>query len=137
MREAPPPRAAFKVSSFNSSGDSYDAPTISLSCGGGSGKIAAGSNKVAESNPIVVTAHPNPATTLARICVEDLPESIPATVEIVNLMGAHIATLYNATPEAELGLCLSLDCSRMPSGTYYARVVNDIMGTTVKFSVEH
>jgi len=86
---------------------------------------------------IQVTVHPNPSSLTTKICVEDLPEGVPATVEIFNAMGQSITTLYNATPEAELGLCISLDCSRMSSGTYYARVVNDIMGTTVKFSVEH
>jgi len=84
-----------------------------------------------------VTVHPNPSSLTTKICVEDLPEGVPATVEIFNAMGQSVSTLYDAIPEAELGLCLSLDCSRMPSGTYYARVVNDIMGTTVKFSVEH
>ncbi len=48
-----------------------------------------------------------------------------------------ISSLYNATPEAELGLCLTLDCSKLPDGNYFARVINDIMGKSVKISVQH
>ena len=88
-------------------------------------------------SPIVCTVHPNPAVTSAKVCVEQLPDGIPATVEVVDALGQHVTTLYNATPEGDMGLCMSLDCSKLASGTYYARVMNDVMGRAVKLSVEH
>jgi hypothetical protein len=93
------------------------------------------------SNPnidnLVVTVHPNPASSSVKICVEDLPQGIPVVVNVVNQTGASVATLYNATPEAELGLCLSLDCSHLPSGIYYADLQTEGMQQAVKFVVEH
>ena len=88
-------------------------------------------------SPINCTVHPNPASSLTRICVEDLPEGVPATVEIVNEIGNVVTTLYDATPDAELGLCCTLDCSKLPSGIYYAHIMNSIMGRAVKLSVAH
>jgi hypothetical protein len=88
-------------------------------------------------SPITCTVHPNPASSETRICVEDLPEGVPASVEMVNELGNAVTTLYNATPDAELGLCLTLDCSKLPSGIYYAHIMNDNMGRSVKLSVEH
>ena len=86
---------------------------------------------------LVMTVHPNPAKNVANICVEDLPEGIPVVVDVVDVTGATVATLYNATPEAELGLCLTLDCSKLANGTYYAHIQNAIMGRAVKLSVQH
>ena len=40
-----------------------------------------------------------------------MPEGIPAVVEVLNELGLPVATLYNATPEAELGLCLHRSAS--------------------------
>ena len=86
---------------------------------------------------IEMTVHPNPAGNYTRICVADLPADIPANVEVVNEEGTTVATLYNATPDAELGLCLTWDCSQVPSGIYYAHIANSIMGRAVKISVQH
>jgi len=86
---------------------------------------------------IDMTVHPNPSSNMTRICVADLPADIPASVQVVNEAGETVATLYNATPDAELGLCLTLDCSKLPSGTYFARIQNSIMGRAVKLSVQH
>ena len=86
---------------------------------------------------IDMTVHPNPAAQHTRICVADLPPDIPANVEVVNEDGTTVATLYNATPDAELGLCLTWDCSQVPSGIYYAHIANSIMGRAVKISVQH
>ena len=101
--------------------------------------------KIADGHPasaldttgIDVTVHPNPASSMARICVADLPGGIPAIVEVVNESGQVIATLYDATPDGELGLCLTLDCSKLPSGIYYSHVSNAIMGRAVKLSIYH
>ncbi len=84
-----------------------------------------------------VTVHPNPVRGTVRICVADLLGGIQATVDVVNGMGVAVATLYNATPDAELGLCLQLDCSNLPSGTYYADLQTQGMHKAVKFSVAH
>ncbi len=88
-------------------------------------------------SPILCTVHPNPAQYQARICVEDLPAGIPTVFEIVSVTGQQVATLYNATPDAELGLCCTLDCSTLPSGTYFARIMNDNMGSSVKLVIQH
>jgi hypothetical protein len=87
--------------------------------------------------PIVCTLQPNPASAVTRICVEDLPEGVPATLEIVNEVGNVVTTLYNATPDAELGLCYTLDCSKLPSGIYYAHIMNANIGRAAKLSVKH
>jgi hypothetical protein len=100
-------------------------------------KQADGSPSNANINNLVVTVHPNPASSSVKICVEDLPQGIPVVVNVVNQTGVSVATLYNATPEAELGLCLSLDCSRLPSGIYYAALQTEGMQQAVKFVVEH
>lgn len=121
----------FKVSSYDASGDAYNAPVVYL---GGAGKIADG-HAVADNASLDVTVHPNPATSNTQICIADLPGGIPAIVELVNEEGNVVATLYNSAPEAELGLCLTLDCSKLPSGIYYAHVQNAIMGQAVKLSV--
>ena len=86
---------------------------------------------------IDMTVHPNPTSRQTRICVLDLPAEIPANVEVVNEDGTTVAALYNATPDAELGLCLTWDCSQVPSGIYYAHIANSIMGRAVKISVQH
>ncbi len=127
----------FKVSAYNSSGDSYDAPTVSVSYNP-AGKIAAGTQAPGtDTAGLDVTIHPNPAGNYTRICVADLPADVPAVVEVVNENGDVVATLYNATPDAECGLCLTLDCKKLPSGIYYAHIANAIMGRAVKISVQH
>jgi Secretion system C-terminal sorting domain len=88
-------------------------------------------------SPILCTVHPNPAQLQTRICVEDLPAGVPTVFEIVSVTGQQVATLYNATPDAELGLCCTLDCSTLPSGTYFARIMNDNMGSSVKLVIQH
>ncbi len=100
-------------------------------------KHATQTRAVQSSSPLVVTVHPNPASNFVKVCVEELPEGIPVQVNVVNQMGVSVATLYNATPEAELGLCLSLDCSKLPSGVYYADLQTEGTHKAVKFSVEH
>jgi hypothetical protein len=91
----------------------------------------------APTDGLVVTVHPNPASSSVKVCVEDLPQGIPVAVNVVNQIGVSVATLYNATPDAELGLCLSLDCSHLPSGIYYADLQTEGMHHAVKFVVEH
>src|SRR5581483_4700169 len=86
---------------------------------------------------LTVTVHPNPARTSVKVCVEDIPGGIPVTVDVVNEMGTQVAMLYNATPEAELGLCLQLDCSQLPSGIYYADLQTQGQHKAVQFTIEH
>ncbi len=88
-------------------------------------------------SPLGLTVHPNPAANYAEICIPDLPEGIPVSVQVVNESGQVVATLYNATPDAELGLCLRFDCSNLPNGTYIARIANSNMGQAAKISVNH
>ena len=45
--------------------------------------------------------------------------------------------IYDATPDAELGLCLQLDCSHLPSGTYYADLSTQGLHKAVEFSIQH
>ncbi len=86
---------------------------------------------------LAVTVYPNPVKGIVQVCVEDLPAQIPVTVDVVNQLGEQVAELYHATPEAELGLCLQLDCSKLPNGIYYADLQTQGQHRTVKFSVEH
>ena len=67
----------------------------------------------------------------------DLPQGIPVVVDVVNAMGVQIAKLYDATPDAELGLCLTMDCRNLPSGTYYADLQTQGQHKAVQFSVQH
>jgi hypothetical protein len=87
--------------------------------------------------PILCTVHPNPISGMAKICVEELPEGIPAAVEVVDARGETIAKLYDAIPEGDLGLCMTFDCRNLPSGTYFAHVMNEQVGRAVKISVQH
>ena len=84
-----------------------------------------------------VTVHPNPARDKVRICVADLPPGIPAVVDVVNDLGERVAKLYDATPDAELGLCLTLDCTQLASGIYYADLQANGSHKAVQFSVQH
>ena len=121
----------FSATAFNSSGNSYNAPTVEVPAG----KIADG--QATDGSNLQVTVQPNPASGSVKVCVEDLPARIPVVVDVVNQMGESVATLYNATPDAELGLCLSLDCSTLPSGNYYADLQTGGFHHAVKFTVEH
>jgi hypothetical protein len=130
--------ATYKVTAFNSSGDSYGALTVEACyTDGGAGKALDGSNAPTDITNLAVTVHPNPATSTVKVCIEDLPGGIPVVVDVVNQLGESVATLYNATPDAELGLCLSLDCSTLPSGNYYADLQTMGMHHAVKFTVAH
>lgn len=82
-----------------------------------------------------IRIHPNPTSTQVLICVDALVAGEPFVAEVVSVTGEHIATLYDATPEAELGLCQRLDCTHLAPGTYYVRVANSTQGRAVKFSV--
>jgi hypothetical protein len=86
---------------------------------------------------IQVTVYPNPASGTVKIFVENLPEPSPAIVDVVNEMGNSVATIFDATVESELGLTFSLDCSKLPSGSYYADLQTEATHHTVKFTVEH
>ena len=88
-------------------------------------------------NVPMLTVHPNPAFSQARICVPDLPAGTPVTMIVVNSEGEVVSTLYNATPDAELGLCCTLDCSTLPDGVYFARLWNDILGQSIKLIINH
>ncbi|MDP4200360.1 MAG: T9SS type A sorting domain-containing protein [Bacteroidota bacterium] len=91
---------------------------------------------IAQIGPSTVRVHPNPATgNQVLICVDSLPAGVPFLAEVVDATGAHVATLYEATPDADLGLCYRLDCTSLPNGTYYVRVSNKTQGGTMKFSV--
>lgn len=90
-----------------------------------------------DNNTLDVSVHPNPVHGTVKICVADLAQGIPATVDVVNEMGVQVAKLYDATPDAELGLCLQLDCTNLPSGTYYADLQTQGMHKAVQFSVQH
>ncbi len=105
------------------------------SIGGGAGKILDG--HAPDTSSLQVSVHPNPTSGTVKVCVEDLPGGIPVVVTIVNQTGSSIATLYNATPDAELGLCLQFDCSKLASGIYYADLQTEGIQQTVKFTVEH
>ncbi|MDP4199412.1 MAG: hypothetical protein Q8902_07565 [Bacteroidota bacterium] len=85
--------------------------------------------------PIMLTVHPNPAQDHVLICVDALSAGEPFVAEVVSVTGEHIATLYDATPEADFGLCYRLDCSHLATGIYYVRVANSTQGRTVKFEV--
>ncbi|HEY3875626.1 MAG TPA: hypothetical protein VGM92_09130, partial [Candidatus Kapabacteria bacterium] len=95
------------------------------------------SNTIPMVNDLAVTVHPNPVKGTVRICVQDIPEGVPTVVDVVNELGVEIAKLYQAVPDAECGLCLSLDCAQLPDGTYYANLQTEGMQKAVKFTVEH
>jgi hypothetical protein len=119
----------FTVTAFNSSGESYDAPTI-----------ISPAFKAADGHPVepsLMTIHPNPAMNLARICVPDLAAGTAVKMIVVNATGEIVSTLYDATPDAELGLCCTLDCSKLPDGIYFARLWNDVLGQSVKLVIQH
>lgn len=71
---------------------------------------------------------------LVRICVPYLAEGVPAMVQVVNDAGEAVAQLYNATPEGDLGLCLSLNCSKLAAGTYFALFKDGNQEQSVKFA---
>jgi hypothetical protein len=85
----------------------------------------------------MLTVHPNPAVNLTRICVPDLAAGTAVKMIVVNSVGEIVSTLYDATPDAELGLCCTLDCSKLPDGVYFARLWNDVLGQSVKLVVNH
>lgn len=125
------------IESYDDSIQDLLPPYDSITGGGPAPKISTSQPITPDTVGLQVTVHPNPAENYTRICVLDLPGGVPASVQVVNMNGEVVATLYNATPDAELGLCLTLDCSKLPSGIYYADIQNAIMGRAVKIVVEH
>ncbi|MDP4243655.1 MAG: hypothetical protein Q8921_13075 [Bacteroidota bacterium] len=99
--------------------------------------LASGHSDVATSNGVseIVYVHPNPARDQALICIDEMVAGEPFVAEVVSMTGEHIATLYDATPEADLGLCHRLDCSHLAAGTYFVRIASSTQGRTVKFEV--
>jgi hypothetical protein len=85
--------------------------------------------------PLQVSVYPNPATNVANINIEALPEGLPARVDVVDATGESVASLYEGTPSGELGLRLTLDCAKLPSGTYYVHVQNAVMGRAVRLVI--
>ena len=105
--------------------------------GGGGEKKASPYSQNSDGSQLTVTVHPNPVKGTVKICVADIPGGIPTQVDVVDQLGHEVAMLFNATPEAESGLCLSLDCSTISSGTYYADLQTMGMHKAVKFTIEH
>lgn len=86
---------------------------------------------------IKVTIYPDPASNVVKFYAENVPEGIPATLDVIDEMGVVVATLYNAKPDVGLSLSFTIDCSKLPSGIYYADLQTASMHDAVKFSVEH
>jgi hypothetical protein len=82
-----------------------------------------------------VRVYPNPATSRVLICVESIPSDLPYYADVVSATGEKIATIFDATPEGELGLCYVLDGTKLEPGNYFVRVANALVGRVVKFTI--
>jgi hypothetical protein len=107
--------------------------------GGGAPKPSVAHGKIIpqEGINLVFSVRPNPASSVTTIRVEELPEGIPAVLQIFNQLGEVVATLYDATPSAEFGLAVNYDCSHLSNGTYYARIQSGAIRNTLQFIVQH
>ena len=76
---------------------------------------------VAMNTPLTVTAYPNPVRTrgTVEVQVEDPTET---TVELYNLLGQRMETLYDGTLRPGAPTRLRLRADDLPSGTYFVRV---------------
>lgn len=86
---------------------------------------------------ISMTVYPSPASLNTRICIDGVPANVQVVVEVLDILGHTVQTLYNAKPDAECGLSFTLDCSRLEDGVYYAHIKNGNIVRTVKFMVAH
>ena len=120
----------FSATAYNSSGESYTPQTVAF-------KLA-GSHSLSDTlNTLSMHAYPNPANGPVNINVTALTGGLPAWVRVYDQLDNVVATLYEGTPEADMGLRLSFDGSRYPAGTYYVKAQNAIMGWMVKVEVVH
>jgi hypothetical protein len=76
---------------------------------------------VAMDTPLTVTAYPNPVRTrgTVEVQVEDPTET---TVELYNLLGQRMETMYDGTLRPGAPTRLRLRADDLPSGTYFVRV---------------
>jgi hypothetical protein len=130
-----PSSGYFKVSTYNSSGDSYAAPTVGVSYDFGGKVEGVGQTPSAAVSGLSITVHPSPATNAAMIGIENLTKGLPAYIEVVDATGKSIAKLYDGTPSDKTGLQLTYDCSKLASGTYYIHVRNAIEEQTAKMEI--
>ncbi len=121
----------FKVTAYNASGESYGAQLITLPAY----KIALGGSDNTRREPLSLSVFPNPSAGLSTVNVTALSGGLPAWVRVYDQLDNVVATLYEGTPEADMGLRLTFDGSRYPAGTYYVKAQNAIMGWMVKLQV--
>ena len=93
--------------------------------------------EVAPNDPFQLTAFPNPATTNITIAY-DLERAGKVNVELFNLNGQRVMTLYNGErPAGEQQLTLNIGRgSRMPNGIYLMRVTQNGKSTTRKLMIQ-
>ena len=70
---------------------------------------------------VLESAYPNPFNPNATINFL-VAESAPVSVEMYNILGVHVRTLYDGTPDANTTQTLSIDGSDLPSGLYVVRI---------------
>lgn len=84
--------------------------------------------KIADGTPVSMSENelfylnivPNPFTKEAKIEL-DVPEGAPVTVTVFDILGKHVAKLYNGISEKE-HLEFTLDGKMLQQGTYFVRV---------------
>lgn len=78
--------------------------------------------------------YPNPSR--QRSTMDLIAESAQnVRVEIYNLLGQHVRTVYDGPVEAGTPLALSLDTAQLASGVYFARVQGERFSAVRKLTV--
>lgn len=90
-------------------------------CGSARLNVAGDDNSVEALAGNSVVAYPNPFANATTIDVTPA-ESGNVTIEVFNLVGARVATLYNGSAQGGVMIRAQFDATELPAGTYIFRV---------------
>jgi len=82
----------------------------------------------------VIAPQPHPVVSSSTIGIS-VEETSPVTVELHNLLGQRVRTLYDGTLTPGRVLDVEIDAQELPSGTYFVRTTSDLGQNTQRVAV--
>jgi len=82
----------------------------------------------------VIAPQPHPVVSSSTVGIS-VEETSPVTVELYNLLGQRVRTLYDGTLTPGRVLDVEIDATQLPSGTYFVRTTSDLGQNTQRVAV--
>jgi len=82
----------------------------------------------------VIAPQPHPVVSSSTVGIS-VEETSPVTVELYNLLGQRVRTLYDGTLTSGRVLNVEIDATQLPSGTYFVRTTSDLGQNTQRVAV--